>query len=241
MGNSVSYNETILGKSILNKVYRTKTDIGFKKSIRDNKYYITKWENKQTTINPEQNEMTINLDPGLLFIIRDINYNWGIDSGEHIHIDVQILNDVPIRSNSKVAEATHLTEYENDIFAHWSYVTVENAISPELTKLLSDDGTMLKTKGLKAGLYVFQFNDGTNELDKNRPFGLKKEIFDEISHTDQLENIIDNEIINQPINDSNRDIDLTTQKMSESIIKTCYLSIFCIIFLICVIIIFSIK
>jgi hypothetical protein len=193
MGITYSINNKELGKSIINKIYRTKIPVSFGRSMYDVKYYVSEWEDRQSLANPKLDEFHVKLDAGIGFVIRDVQYSYSIDAGESIRIMVELLHDVKLYPDTKVAEAVMGSKSK---YPKWSYTTVENAVSPELLKLLSADRQTLQIKGVDSGLFTFQFRDAEiNRVDKDKPFAFKTDLLEYVNDDSRAavtDSIVDN-------------------------------------------------
>jgi hypothetical protein len=105
MGSIQSIDNTVLGKSLIGRKFRTKNPCCFSYSCYDNVYYIKKWYDKGSPCNPKPGSFNLEVKSLIEFRIISVKKTWGIDSGDFIKVGIQITNNIPISMIGNTREA----------------------------------------------------------------------------------------------------------------------------------------
>lgn len=127
-----SVDNSILAKSIINKIYLTNYPVKFGYSEYEGSYKIDANQNE----NANENDVDITIKSNLLFAITHVDKTWDFDAGGDINIYCIILNDVPIKDTS---------------------LSVKHLNNKKISDLMNSDKTLLKTKNLTSKLVYTSF------------------------------------------------------------------------------------
>lgn len=108
MGGSQSIDNTILGRSLVGKKFRTKGVTCFSAHFSgyDRTYYISKWDDHCSLVNPNYGEFDIKVSSPIEFEIISLIKSWGIDTGHNMKIKIKILNNIPLSKIENIREGT---------------------------------------------------------------------------------------------------------------------------------------
>lgn len=96
MGSTISIDETILGKSLLNKTFITKVPFYYKKYS----------DTSEKFNNYKDNDSDYKFEKGLTFTIHHINRWWSIDPGFYLHLYITV-SDENFKDQIKMSVGTH--------------------------------------------------------------------------------------------------------------------------------------
>jgi hypothetical protein len=171
MGTTQSIDNTVLGQSLIGRKFRTRGTISFGYCGYDKKYHIQEWHDQSRLENPRPTSFELRVDIPIEFKVISMTKNWGIDSGQNIKIDIQIMNNLPLNNITSVREA--------DTSYHWndrcSIDGVQNPLCPKIV------GSKLLTAGIMGRLpwYVFGIRFG-GSYDVDQPCTIDSSLLEEI-------------------------------------------------------------
>jgi hypothetical protein len=160
MGSSHSSDNTVLGRSIINDIYKSKVPVGLSTSDRG-KYYISEWRDRQSLSNPDVGQINIKLDD-VKFVIRDTEIYWNFETGTSLSIGIEILEDISINADTPIAQAIEDPIYRNmdTKCGSWKYTKVgSDGIHNSLRSLFNEDNTIIRLQGVRARISGYTFGD----------------------------------------------------------------------------------
>lgn len=159
MGSSQSVNNEPIGKLIFNKIYETKIPVHIGRYAGYEKLTIQKYRNDIAMLNPNVGAFWIKHEPGLRFVVKNIQHRSGIDCGTCVDISVTLVDDLNSQK-SELMEGIYSTNNRHHN-ADWRYTSVQNSESHLLKSLLSDDKKTIKLKKKEAKLDSYFFLKNT--------------------------------------------------------------------------------
>lgn len=199
MGGKYSVNDKPIGKSIYNKIYATKVPVYLGNVSReDEQLIIGEYNNQITLLDPFIDEYRVKLDPGLKFVIKNVEYHWGIDAGNYVKIIVVFIENINT-DNIKVLEKSPIDIDSCDDRKNCISIPIQTSENVLLKKLLSHDKKILKLKNREAKLHSYYFQKN-NHIDEDIPYQFNDELLEYIgrNHLIDITQSNDDEHINTP-------------------------------------------
>lgn len=177
MGGSQSIDNSILGKSLIGKIFCTKDITCFSGHGYANVYSLNKWNDESFLLNPVANQFDLKVSSPIKFKIISLAKTWSIENSDTIEIKIQILNNIAINTIEEIREGTYTQRWI--ILENWTLFS--NKFCPPIYN------NNLITHGLDCRLSVyyfgFKFVKLGNSFDINSPY---------ISFNTDLLELIDN-------------------------------------------------
>jgi len=157
MGGKVSIADTPLGRSLIGKAYRTKTEtVCFGYCGYDKEYVLCKWSDRGSPVNPAPGSFDLQILAPVEFEIIYMDKTTGI-GGTYIHTKIHILHDIVPETVGAIRECV-------DASIGWEDRSDLSAVKSRMLDL--------STEGKRIGLYTFELglNLAYNYFDTSVPF-----------------------------------------------------------------------
>lgn len=172
MGNTVT--KTILGKSLINKVYKTKVPVELCYYNYCNNYFLSLPNTKLELINPQLGDYSISIPPGLIIVIYDIK----IASKRCLSIYAMIYGELYLDSKKTL---TDTVKVKNNNYAKYVTVKAKESTNPNFNKLVCIDKEVFNARNQPIQISVYDFfNKTLGKTDVHKPL---------LHFTDKLENV----------------------------------------------------
>ncbi len=148
----MNVNKSVLGKSLVNNIYKTKVPVELSYYNYNKKYFISLPDNKVKLLNPNVGDYSIEIPPGLTFII----VNAKVKDNKWLFIDAITFGELYLDGKKTITDTIPI---ENNKYGKYVTVLAEESDNVNFKQLLCNDKIVFSMKNLDVQISVCDFFD----------------------------------------------------------------------------------